>query len=98
MEEKVSQRKNELTDDKNEEKKLIELLEKGIPKVSAERKKELVAAAEKTISRTKPVSIRLQVKDLNAIQKKAVEVGVPYQTLINLLIRQYIQGKIKLTL
>jgi predicted DNA binding CopG/RHH family protein len=98
MEKKMSRRKNELTDDKNEEKKLMELLEKGIPKVSEKRKRELVEAAEKTISRTKPVSIRLQVKDLNAIQKKAGEVGIPYQTLINLLIRQYLQGKIQLTL
>ncbi len=94
----MSRKKNELMDDKSEEKKLMELLEEGIPKISEKRKKELVAAAEKTISRTKPVSIRLQVKDLNAIQKKAGEVGIPYQTLINLLIRQYLQGKIQLTL
>jgi len=54
--------------------------------------------AENTIGRTKPVNIRLSINDLDIIQKKAKEIGLPYQTLINLLIRQYNQGKIQLML
>ena len=94
----MSGRKKIVEEEKIEQKKLMELLEEGIPEISENRKKELAEAAQKTISRTKPVSIRMQLNDLSAIQQKANEIGVPYQTLINLLIRQYIQGKIQLTL
>jgi predicted DNA binding CopG/RHH family protein len=94
----MNRKKNMTAEETSEQKKLMDLLVEGIPEISENRKKELVEAAKKTISRTKPVSIRLQVKDLSAIQEKAHEIGVPYQTLINLLIRQYLQGKIQLTL
>ncbi len=55
-------------------------------------------AATNTKVKTKPVNIRISVKDLNDIQKKAEQIGLPYQTLINLLVHHYNQGKIKLTI
>jgi len=69
--------------------------EKEILKAFEERETISVKAGN-TKLRTKPVNIRLSVKDLNEIQKKAEKIGLPYQTLINLLIHQYNQGKIKL--
>lgn len=94
----MKSKKNMTAEEKAEKKELIDLIDAGIPEISEERKKELEDAAIKTIARTRPISIRIQAKDLSAIQEKAQEIGVPYQTLINLLIRQYLQGKIQLTL
>ena len=36
-------------------------------------------------------------KDLRKVKSKAIEVGVPYQTLINMIIHQYAENKIKLS-
>ena len=85
-------------EEKEEEKILTDLIEEGLPEVSASRKKKLEKAAAKTIARTKPVSIRMPLKELAEIQAKAAEIGMPYQTLINLLVKQYLQGKIRLTI
>lgn len=91
--------KKELSpEEKAEQKEIFDAIDKGIPEISDERKKELETYAKNTIAKTKPVSIRLPVKDLAAIQKKAEEIGMPYQTLINLLIHQYSQGKIQLVI
>ncbi|HRZ80216.1 MAG TPA: CopG family antitoxin [bacterium] len=92
-------KKNGLTpEEKAEKEELLSLLDSGVPKISDSRKLELQKAAQKTIARTKPVSIRLPVKELAEIQERAEEIGVPYQTLINILIKQYLQGKIQLIL
>ena len=85
-------------EEKEEEKLLKDLIDEGLPGISASRKKKLEKAAKKTIARTKPVSIRMPLKELAEIQAKAAEIGMPYQTLINLLVKQYLQGKIRLTI
>ncbi len=85
-------------EEKEEEKLLKDLIDEGLPEISTSRKKKLEKAAKKTIARTKPVSIRMPLKELAEIQAKAAEIGMPYQTLINLLVKQYLQGKIRLTI
>ncbi|MGI6394887.1 MAG: hypothetical protein ACOX2F_09230 [bacterium] len=85
----------------SEEKKILDAFEKGEMVSSNNLEKEKLKAkqlAKNTLGRTKPVNIRLSINDLDLIQKKAKEAGLPYQTLINLLIRQYNQGEIRLTL
>lgn len=42
----------------------------------------------------KRITLRVDKKDLDSIQEKAVETGIPYQTLISSLIRLYARGKI----
>ena len=58
-------------------------------------RKELEAGA-KALMKKKPVSIRLSERDLMLLKRKSLETGIPYQTLIATLVRQYVEGKIKL--
>jgi predicted DNA binding CopG/RHH family protein len=60
-------------------------------------RKELEAGA-KAVMKKKPVSIRLSERDLMLLKRKSLETGIPYQTLIATLVRQYVEGKIKLEL
>lgn len=64
------------------------------------RKLELVEAAKKYLERneSKSVTLRLKKKDLIKLKAKAARNNIPYQTLINLLIHSYNEGKTKLTL
>lgn len=86
-----------------EEKELIESIERGewkpIPNQEEEIKK-LREAAAYTIKlrKTKNVNLRLTEGELLKLKERAAEVGLPYQTLIATLIRQYTSNKITITL
>jgi len=41
------------------------------------------------------LNIRLSSKDLEAIQKRSLEEGLPYQTLISSLLHKYAAGRLK---
>ncbi len=41
------------------------------------------------------VNIRISGKDLEAIQKRALEEGLPYQTLISSLLHKYVSGRLR---
>ena len=56
--------------------------------------KRLQQAAIKTLKKDQRISIRLAKYDLDGIKVKAVDEGVPYQTLISSLIHKYITGRI----
>ena len=45
------------------------------------------------LQETKSITLRVNLEDLIKVKAKAKRVGVAYQTLINLLIRQYIKGE-----
>ncbi len=53
---------------------------------------EIKAAAKNTFKKDKRITIRLYEHDLVGIQKKALERGIPYQTLISSLIHRYVEG------
>ena len=53
-------------------------------------------AAISTFTKDRRVTIRLYDHDFKGIQKKAMEMGVPYQTLISGLIHSYVEGDLKL--
>ena len=42
-----------------------------------------------------PPNIRISTKDLEAIQKRALEEGLPYQTLIASLLHKYASGRLR---
>ena len=44
------------------------------------------------------ISIRINERDIYELKKKALENGIPYQNIIQLLIHQFVSNKIKLTL
>ena len=85
--------------DKYEE-DLIEALEKG-EFVEVPNQKEEIAKLRKYAAYTlekmrkeKRITIRVDNKDLVSIQSKALESGIPYQTLIASILRKFAQGKI----
>ena len=78
-----------------EEKDILDAYESGKMKLSTPSKKEIElikAAAENTFKKDKRITIRLYDHDLKGIQKKAMEMGIPYQTLISGIIHRYIEG------
>ena len=78
-----------------EEKELLKSVENGewhqIPKFKKEANRYQEAARE-TLKKNKRVNIRMTDRDLVRIQKKAVEEGLPYQTLISSVLHKYING------
>ena len=80
----------------NEEKKIIESYEKGEwEPVSKEERQNYVEAAKKSMAKSKRINIRLTPKDYYDIQVKAMEEGIPYQTLISSIIHKYNKGELK---
>jgi len=78
-----------------EEKDILDAYEGGKMKISTPLKKEIEAikaAAENTFKKDKRITIRLYDHDFKGIQKKAMEMGIPYQTLISGIIHRYIEG------
>lgn len=82
-----------------EEMEILESLEAGQLKRSINAEEEIVLAkkaAKEYLSKSKNVTIRLSLADVNAVKRRSQEVGIPYQTIISSLIHQYASGKIKL--
>ena len=80
-----------------EEKVIVDAYEKGKLKLSTPSKKEIEAikaTARKTLVKDKRITIRLYDHDYQGIQKKAMEMGIPYQTLISGIIHRYIEGEL----
>ncbi len=79
----------------SEEKEIIKAYDTGkmkLSKVSGEELKAIKAAASNTFKKDKRVTIRLYEHDFIGIQKKALQMGIPYQTLISGIIHRYIEG------
>ena len=64
-----------------------------IPDMGEEIKKH-AEYAKATFLKNKRINIRISQKDLESIQRKALEEGIPYQTLISSLIHKYTAGKL----
>lgn len=80
----------------NEEKEIIESYENDEWVSSSKAKlKEIKEAAEHSKLKNKRINIRLTEKDYHDIQVKAMEEGVPYQTLISSIIHKYNKGELK---
>jgi predicted DNA binding CopG/RHH family protein len=78
-----------------EEKEILEALESGKVKLSSPSEKEIEAikaTAVNTFRKDKRVTLRLYDHDYKGIQKKAMEMGIPYQTLISGIIHRYVEG------
>lgn len=78
-----------------EEKELMASLESDewqtVP--NFEQKKETTEiAARHTIKKDKRINLRLTQKDYYEIQIKAIEEGIPYQTLIASIVHKYLNG------
>ena len=79
------------------EKELLESIENDewVPVKNMKKcKEQAVTAARNTLKKNKRINLRLTEKDYTQIQIKAVEEGVPYQTLISSLIHRYLSGSL----
>ncbi len=80
-----------------EAKELLESYERdewqSVPDLESEsdRYRGYVAA---TFRKDKWINIRISQKDLMSIQKKAVDEGIPYQTLISSILHKYVSGRL----
>lgn len=81
----------------NEELKIVNGIESGEFKSVnnlEETKKMLMEAAVNSMKKNKRVNIRISERDLQLVQRKALEEGIPYQTLISSLIHKYINDRL----
>lgn len=80
-----------------EEKELLESFERGEWKSAPEGETDFQRYrdyARATFRKDKRVNIRISSKDLEAIQKRALEEGIPYQTLIASILHKYVGGRL----
>jgi predicted DNA binding CopG/RHH family protein len=82
----------------DEERDLVESIErdewKSVKNLQAEIKKHQ-EYARNTLKKDKRVNIRISARDLEAIQARAVEDGIPYQTLMASVLHRFISGRLK---
>ncbi len=80
-----------------DEQELLDAVEAGEFEsvLSESRKKELQEAANLTFKKDKRINIRISNRDLAAVQAKASEEGIPYQTLVSSIIHKYISGSLQ---
>lgn len=91
-------KKNKLT---QEERKILKDIEKNKYK-SVPNVKETVQKyqdyALNTMKKTKNINIRISLSDLEKLKLRAIENGLPYQTLVSMIIRQYVNKKININI
>jgi len=68
--------------------------EEWISDLTKKEKKRYEEYARYSLSKRKRINIRMSERDLKKIQAKAIEEGIPYQSLISMLIHKYNEGKI----
>ncbi|WP_291322591.1 antitoxin [Desulfonatronospira sp.] len=80
-----------------EEKELMESIERSqwqpVDNLDQERK-HAIKAARNTLKKDKRINLRLSQKDYHQIQIKALEEGIPYQTLISSIVHKYLNGSL----
>lgn len=80
-----------------EEKDLMESIEKEDwqPVKDLDRQKNAaVQTARNTLKKDKRINLRLSQKDYHQIQLRAIEEGIPYQTLIASIVHKYLNGSL----
>jgi len=80
-----------------QEKDLMESIERDewqpVKNFDLERDK-AIEAARNTLKKDKRINLRLSQKDYHQIQIKAIEEGIPYQTLISSIVHKYLNGSL----
>jgi predicted DNA binding CopG/RHH family protein len=79
-----------------DEKKLAKSLEneEWISDLTKKEKKQYQEYARYSLNKRKRINIRMTERDLKKIRAKAIEEGIPYQSLISMLIHKFNEGKI----
>lgn len=81
-----------------EEQEILESYEHGewhpIDDLGAEKER-LESAAQYTVKKDARVNIRISSKDLTIMKRRALQEGIPYQTLMASVIHKYVSGRLK---
>ena len=77
-----------------EEKEILDAFEAGELKsvLTPKRKRRLQAIAEENFKKDKRINIRISSRDLESLQRRALEEGIPYQTLVSSVLHKYVSG------
>lgn len=70
--------------------------EEWISDLDKKEKRRYEAYAHYSLSKQKRINIRMTERDLKKIRAKAIEEGLPYQSLISMLIHKYTEGKLRI--
>ena len=70
--------------------------EEWVSDLSKKEKKQYEEYARYSLNKQKRINIRMSERDLNKIRAKAIEEGIPYQSLISMLIHKYNEGKVSI--
>ena len=70
--------------------------EEWISDIAKKEKKQYEEYARNSLTKQKRINLRMTERDLKKIQAKAIEEGVPYQSLISMLIHKYNEGKVSI--
>ncbi|MCF6191250.1 MAG: hypothetical protein L3J51_12300 [Cocleimonas sp.] len=60
--------------------------------LTPEREKQLQALAKETFKKDRRINIRISSHDLESLQRRALEEGIPYQTLVSSVLHKYVSG------
>lgn len=80
-----------------EEQEILEAFERGtlVPvENQSKMKRAMQQAAKYTLEKRKNINIRLSELDLHRIKVKAIEEGMPYQTLVSSILHKYSIGSL----
>jgi predicted DNA binding CopG/RHH family protein len=77
-----------------EEQEFLDDFEAGSFKsdLTPERRAFVESSAANTFKKDKRINIRISGRDLSAIQRRAMEEGVPYQTLVTSILHKFASG------
>jgi len=80
-----------------EDQEMLDAFESGELKsdLQDERRTQLAKLAEETIKKDKRINIRISSRDLEALQRRALEEGLPYQSLVSSVLHKYVSGGFK---
>jgi len=80
-----------------EEKEIINSIESGEWSPSrnfTSIKERLMKAASETALKDHRINVRISKRDVEALKTKALEEGIPYQTLVTSILHKYVTGRI----
>ena len=80
-----------------EEQELLEAYESGgfESDLDVDRRQNLARAASEAFKKDKRINIRISSRDLEALQRRALEEGLPYQSLVSSVLHKYVSGGLK---
>jgi predicted DNA binding CopG/RHH family protein len=70
--------------------------EEWISDLPKKEKERYEGYARTSLTKQRRINIRMTERDLKRIQAKAIEEGIPYQSLISMLIHKYNEGKVSI--